>query len=133
MGIIDTNGKTIIASKYEAAESFSEGLAAVKLHGKWGYVDKVGKPVIPFEYGKAGSFKGGVAAVKAGGWGFINNKGKEIVPAVYDDMYSGDGYCSEGKLHVEKNGTSYYFDSKGNSIVLPDPKGSINFIQFLTL
>ncbi|MCW3110912.1 MAG: repeat-containing protein [Segetibacter sp.] len=123
-GIIDTKGKTIIAATYEAAESFSEGLAAVKLNGKWGYVDKLGKQVIPFKYGKVGSFKGGVAAVKAGGWGFVNNKGKEIVPAVYDDMYSGDGYFSEGKLHVEKNGTSYYFDSNGNSIVLPDPKGN---------
>lgn len=42
-GFYDTNGNTVIQPKYEDAGFFSEGLAPVKLNGKWGYVNHAGK------------------------------------------------------------------------------------------
>lgn len=83
-----------IAAQYEDAKTFSEGLAAVKKDGKWGYIDKTGKTVIPFSYDYAFSFSEGLAVVgqtkdatvksydgtdetfKAVYWGFINPANK---------------------------------------------------------
>lgn len=53
----------IIAPQYEAAQPFSEGLAAVKKDGKWGYIDKTGAVVIPFQYDRAYVFNEGYAIV----------------------------------------------------------------------
>src|SRR5206468_8469070 len=38
-GFIDKTGKEVIPRKYDDARSFSEGLAAVKLNGEWGFID----------------------------------------------------------------------------------------------
>lgn len=54
---------TLIEAKYEDAQYFSEGLAAVKQDGKWGYIDETGKTVIPFGYDKAYAFNEGLAVV----------------------------------------------------------------------
>ena len=54
---------TLIEAKYEDADRFSEGLAAVKQGGKWGYIDETGKTVIPFRYDKAYPFSEGLAVV----------------------------------------------------------------------
>ena len=35
-----------MSPQYDACSSFSEGLAAVKKGGKWGYIDKTGKTVV---------------------------------------------------------------------------------------
>ena len=53
----------IIAPQYEDAKTFSEGLAAVKKDGKWGYIDETGKQVIPCKYEFAYNFNEGVALV----------------------------------------------------------------------
>lgn len=42
-GFYDTNGDAVIQPKYEDAGYFSEGLAPVKLNGRWGYVNHAGK------------------------------------------------------------------------------------------
>jgi len=52
-----------IAPTYEDAQTFSEGLAAVKQNGKWGYIDQDGKTVIPFQYDLACAFSEGYAVV----------------------------------------------------------------------
>lgn len=54
---------TTVAPKYEDAKAFSDGLAAVKSGGKWGYIDESGKTAIPLKYDFAGRFKEGVAVV----------------------------------------------------------------------
>jgi hypothetical protein len=95
----------VIAPTYEDASSFSDGLAAVKQNGKWGFVDKAGKVVIPFKYDdvkfisdgdqyRRCAFSEGLAAVCIGDssgkdmdrppqWGFIDKTGKEVVPLQY--------------------------------------------------
>lgn len=54
---------TLVAPTYEDAKGFSEGLAAVKKNGKWGFIDETGKVVIDFKYDYAGSFDEGYAVV----------------------------------------------------------------------
>lgn len=53
----------MIAPQYESAGQFSEGLAAVRKDGKWGFIDEDGKTVIPFQYDLAGGFHEGLAVV----------------------------------------------------------------------
>ena len=57
----------IIEPQYEDAGMFFEGLAAVKMDGKWGYIDTENKVVIPFEYDYAGFFSEGYAVVGKNG------------------------------------------------------------------
>ena len=65
-------------ARYEAAGNFSEGLAAVKENGKWGYIDGTGATVVAAKYASAGSFSEGLAAVKSGGkYGYVDRTGKE--------------------------------------------------------
>lgn len=54
---------TLVAPAYEDAKGFSEGLAAVKKNGKWGFIDETGKVVIDFKYDYAGSFNEGFSVV----------------------------------------------------------------------
>ena len=54
---------TLTQPIYEDAKDFSDGLAPVKMNGKWGYIDETGKTVIDFKYDYAGSFSEGVALV----------------------------------------------------------------------
>ena len=39
-----------LAKKYDYAWNFSEGLAGVKLNGKFGFIDNTGKQVVPCVY-----------------------------------------------------------------------------------
>lgn len=61
---------------YDRVNSFSEGLAPVKLKGKWGYIDRNGTLIIPAQYDDAGGFSEGLAPVKQKGkWGYIDRNG----------------------------------------------------------
>jgi len=61
------------------AERFSDGLAAVKVGGRFGYIDKTGRVVIPLQFDSAGEFSDGVAEVEVGGeFGYINTSGKYV-------------------------------------------------------
>ena len=63
---------------------FSEGLAAVKINGKWGFIDKSGQMVIQPQFAtnyfsKPSYFSGGLALVWAGEkWGYIDMTGKYV-------------------------------------------------------
>ena len=46
-GFIDTTGKEVVPPKYDRADSFSEGLALVKLNYQYGFIDTTGKEVVP--------------------------------------------------------------------------------------
>ena len=88
------------AKKYDWKDKYYEGLAWVKLNGKWGFIDKTGKEVIPIKYDGAWYFSEGLASVKLNDkWGFIDKAGKEVTPIKYDMAIS----FSEGLANVELN------------------------------
>lgn len=61
---IDKSGRVKFRlGKSQLAGSFSEGLAAVSVNGKWGYVDTEGHFVIHPQFGSAGDFSEGLAVV----------------------------------------------------------------------
>lgn len=74
-----------IAPQYEDAMTFSQGLAAVKQGGKWGYIDTDGKTVIPFAYDLAHSFHEGLAIVgKRTQRSFVSSYGDAYTLDVYE-------------------------------------------------
>lgn len=67
---------------FEAAGSFSEGLAAVRVGYKTGYINKQGKMVIQPQYREGLAFRNGKALVWTDGgepWRYIDKKGKTLV------------------------------------------------------
>ena len=58
-GYADINRNIVITPKYNDAQWFSEGLAAVQVGKKWGYINKDGKMVIPAKFTVAKSFRKG--------------------------------------------------------------------------
>jgi len=93
LGFIDQDGNTFIPNIYikppnlEAYPSFSSGIAAVPIGGKWGYVDVNGKELGKL-FDKARNFHGELAPVKQGLlWGYINRKGRVVIPFQFDDAW----------------------------------------------
>ncbi len=131
--------------KYDELSPYSEGYAAVRKNGRWGYIDTWGREVIPCQYSAALSFHEGLAAVglpSSDGrsstddtdwpqsylelfgshrWAFIDTQGQVVIPPFDDhDMYL-PGAFSEGRV-VFMSGDLRHFtvvDRKGN-VVLKD-------------
>ena len=86
---------------YDYVAEYSEGLAWVRLNGKYGFIDKSGTEVIPCKYDYAYFFSEGLAEVKLNGkYGFIDKSGRLVIPCKYDGTYS----FSEGLAKVMLNG-----------------------------
>ena len=80
-GYIDKTGKIVIEPQFDAAESFSDGLAAVKINNKWGYIDKNGKIIIKPQFDKVGPFIEDMAIISFNekmGESYIDKSGKII-------------------------------------------------------
>ena len=80
-GYISQNtGQVVIPRKFERALPFEEGVAAVKINGRYGYIDTSGTFVIPPVFDHAGSFYQGLAEVMIGGnAGVIDRTGSTVV------------------------------------------------------
>ncbi|MBP9225988.1 MAG: WG repeat-containing protein, partial [Verrucomicrobiales bacterium] len=84
---IGTDGKPISGEKWEEAQDFAEGRAAVKRAGKWGYIGLDGAMITEPTYEEANDFSRGLAAVKLEGrWGFINPAGEPVIAAIWDEV-----------------------------------------------
>jgi hypothetical protein len=74
-----------IPKHYEVAQKFSDGLAAVRINGRYGYIDPTGKVVIAPQFEVAGPFTGDYAEVRINGRsGAIDRTGRVVVPAEFD-------------------------------------------------
>ena len=78
-------GGRLTGETYEDAAPFSsEGYAAVKRNGKWGFIDEQGTVMIDFLFDDALSFGQHLAAVKQGEfWGYINRQGDIVIEPVF--------------------------------------------------
>jgi hypothetical protein len=73
---------------WEHACYFSEGLAAVKAKGKWGFVDRQHRIKVEPSYDGAFGFSQGRAAVRNNGkWGYIDASGAVVIPLKYADAH----------------------------------------------
>ena len=107
-------GDVVIPFKYDYVRDFDEGLAAVKLKGKWGFIDKSGKVVVPIKYDDVEVFYEGLADVKLNGkYGFVDKSGTEVVPLKYDMVWE----FNEGLARVELNGKQGFVDKSGTEVV----------------
>ena len=89
-------------SYFEDALPFSEGYAAVRSNGLWGYVNTDGEYAVQPAYEQATSFVGGVAAVYGGGmWQIIDTTGTVRL------QLPGVSEVTLGYGHIEADGTYY--------------------------
>jgi hypothetical protein len=90
-GYIDPQGTWIVEPSDQGdpleltdARDFSQGRAAVRVQGLWGYIDSSGDPVVPPTYPEAGPFERGLAAVRSGArWGYIDESGELVIAAAF--------------------------------------------------
>ena len=112
--------KFAVKPRFEGAMSFSEGLAAVKVDGKWGYIDRKGEMVIGPAFDLAWRFSEGLAPIFSDGiWGFIDKSGRyRIRPAFGWAMSFTEGLAAVniGGLGVGKWG---YIDGEGSVVIEP--------------
>ncbi len=116
---------------FERVNSFSEGMAAVKINHKWGFIDKTGKVVVEpqFNLWQAefnSSFSDGLVAINFSNgkdeksnndsnnvgdikWGFADKKGKIVIPPKFIGDYFYPPRFSEGLSSIK---SAYGFDKK---------------------
>lgn len=100
----------VILPKYQEAGAFQDGLAPVKLGGKYGYIDKEGQNVIPYKFEKASVFSEGLAMVRLNGKvGYIDRYGKQVIPYKYSD----GGDFIDGLAEVFFDGKYGFVDKTG--------------------
>ncbi len=81
---IDTKGDVALKFDFDCDvlwdHSFSEGLVAVRIDGKFGYADKTGRIVIAPQFDEVYQFTEGLAGVRTGSWwGFIDKTGEWVI------------------------------------------------------
>ena len=132
-GFVDKSGKIVISLKYNAANTFSEGLAEVRKGDKCGFINKYGDTVIPFEYDLTTPFNDGLAYVEKhygdnAGRYFIDKTGQvalNVDPHYYMvDSESAitsfhDGIVLACKVDEMSNTVKYGFLNKKGEVEIP--------------
>lgn len=105
-GWIFLTPKKEIVNHYEDASDFSEGRAAVKMNGKWGFINYDEQIVIPCIYSRVGDFGEGVAYYEIYHGpcvrftierGFINYEGQVVLSLT--ENYAGYGLQFDNKFN----------------------------------
>ena len=115
-----STGKELVF-RYDYVGCFIEGLAKVRLKGKYGFVDKTGREVIPLKYDDAYGLDKGLATVKLNGkWGMINCLGIEVVPLIFNNI------CMFNFAVIVKLGNKYGLLNYNREYILPCQYDEIN-------
>lgn len=116
---LDAQGKNPFDKTFQQARPFNDGLAAVKIDGKWGLMDKQGELVLKPTYQEARSPKGQLFAAKSEGkWGMVNLNREQVVPFEYDDI----GLPGERAVPVAKGKLWGLSDLDGQLVAQPKYK-----------
>jgi Leucine-rich repeat (LRR) protein len=111
-------GEWAIRPQFKAAQSFSEGLAAVQVGASWGYINEKGAIVIQPTFQWAGPFHEGIALVNDLREGiYISKSGKAIASTEL-----GDGerpLFSNGRGLILAKGKWGYMDDNGTIVIDP--------------
>ena len=121
--VVDTkNISFVIPPTYDTVQSFSEGLAAVKINHKWGFIDKTGKVAIepqfnPWQAQFNSYYSDGLVAVNFNNgkddktntdgndvtnllWGFADKKGNLVIPPKFIGDLTSPPFFKEGLASV---------------------------------
>lgn len=118
MGYMDESGKVVIPCNYELTFPFnSNGLALIRLKGKYGYINRTGDLVIPAKYSKAlMQFKDGRTFVLQNDTLLlIDEKGNVIkemgigFDSIFEIVVNGQGFA-----HNKNSDLWYAYDFDGN-------------------
>lgn len=84
-GFTDFKDQQIIPNKYDAAQCFEFGFAAVAVGQKWGIINREDKFIVEPEYDYAGNFgpEGLAGLIQDGKLGFADTAGKIVIPFQY--------------------------------------------------
>ncbi len=105
----DADGNLLTEERYDGAQPFRGGVAAVSRDGKWGYIDESFAPVTPFQYDPCFGSKqvlpdeahpegvidlayaysmcdGYAPVLRDGKYGVISQDGTEVLPCNYDKI-----------------------------------------------
>ncbi len=116
-GFINRTGKVVL--RFDGVRDFSEGLAAVKDKGQWGFIEPGGKFVIAPRFEAARSFSEGLAAAEEGGrWGFVDRTGKWAIRPQFVKVvdFSGGLVWADG-VYIDKTGKQIASAKYGTSFV----------------
>ncbi len=116
-GFVDSSGKFVIRPQYDDVKPFSEGLAAVKINGRWGFVDTAGSLVVKPAYDDVQPFSQQRAlVVKDGKYGYIDPSGQVVIePQFFEEAYP----FSNGLALIKMNGRYGYIDQTGDFFIEP--------------
>jgi len=99
---------------------FTEGLAVVVNHDKYGYIDANGRGIIPIQFDEAAPFSEGLAAVRVGEkWGYIDKNGHWAIDPKFGTKLGGAGTFAEGLAPVSFQGQMGYVDYTGHFVIPP--------------
>jgi hypothetical protein len=130
-GFIDKKGELLIPARFEVAQDFSEGVAAVSLDfsrtRKFGYINRSGDWEIEPRFNVAETFSEGLAVVEINGrlvenqivdqaWGYIDRSGQLKIPAVY--KWAGDFSEGLARVKIQSNRLGY-IDRTGRVVISP--------------
>lgn len=101
----------VIKPHFDYAEPFSDGVALVKVNGKYGYIDSSGSFRIAPNFKNACSFNEGLAVCSQNGrfWGVIDVWGNMVVQPIYDKISS----YSDGVAWAKKSSIEGFIDRNG--------------------
>lgn len=119
-GAINSDGKVVIATKYDNLTIFSEGFAIAGIDQHFLVVNKSGQefPVVDPTLKAVKHFSEGLAPVKGeeGNWGYINTDGEFAISLQYLSV----GYFSGGLAWArDQGGKIGYIDQNGNWAINP--------------
>jgi len=126
-GYIDRSGTFAIKPQFDSINTFSEGLAAVRVNNKWGFINTAGKIVINPQFDVVTMFSDGLAVVAVSGrQGTINKQGRYVLnPGQYNMQ------PSEGDLEPVTSGDGVGLISRdGKWVVKPTKAVDMMFPGF---
>ncbi|MBI5645579.1 MAG: WG repeat-containing protein [Ignavibacteriae bacterium] len=124
-GIMDKDGKTVLAPSFHYIGGFSEGVAVAKpsKSGKYGFIDVAGNWIVQPRFSSAWDFSENLACVAddSARIGYIDRNGSLIIPTIYKE----GGSFSEGLAPVRSfDGTWKYIDAAGRTVLNMDSLGT---------